>query len=199
MPRARRPGNLSLAIDMNAPLRLHRLRSLRERIAALSVYKCRMDHERVVRADDSGLPVASRAGNGSYRRVGLCVPEQRAMRLGCSHTMARVLMVDTIRELESDGSRESVVRTLGEALTSLDNAIHLLDHQKGEAETMLAFALGAAHRDGAQGAGLEAVRKAESELQAMEDRHDDYVERIGRLRDSILHELDALIARSSDN
>jgi hypothetical protein len=180
---------------MDAQAQLHRLRSLRDRIAALSIVKCRMVHEQVVRAGDSGLPVSGRAGEGRYRRVGLCTPEQRAMRLGCSHTTARTSLDVAIRELATHRADAGVTDRMDAELTFLDNAIHLLDHRKGEAEKALATALGEAGQPGEHGDRSENVRKAKDELHDLERQHDEYVDRIGRLRDSVVRELDALTAR----
>src|SRR3954468_5938039 len=115
--------------------RLDYLFSLRHQIAALGVVKCRMSHERVIRAADTMLPIICRFPAGSYQRIGLCNPEVRAVRLGCSHTMARVKLEKAINELGT-GERDStgLVTFLGHELNRLDNEIHLLDHRKGEAE-----------------------------------------------------------------
>src|SRR5215207_4743614 len=111
--------------------RLEYLPRLREELAALCVVKCHMSHERVVRAADSMLPVVCRFPEGSYQRVGLCSPEARARRLGCSHTTARTKLERAISELDTRGEPGA---SLGHELNWLDNEIHLLDHRKGEAE-----------------------------------------------------------------
>lgn len=119
--------------------RLEHLSSLREEIAALLVVKCHMSHERVVRAADSVLPVVCHFPEDNYQRIGLCSPEVRTQRLGCSHTMARIKLERAINELdlEAESTNETASDSSNE-LSFLDNEIHLLDHRKGEGETALA-------------------------------------------------------------
>src|SRR5262245_30379302 len=119
---------------MELQKRLNQLRSLREEIATLWIVKCRMSHERVVRNGESGLPVICRFPEGGYQRVGLCTPEIRAKRLGCSHTSARIKLDDAIRELATSYRRNNAASLqFSSELVWLNNAIHLLDHRKGEA------------------------------------------------------------------
>src|SRR5450432_2607361 len=102
--------------------RLAHLHSLREEIAALRIVKCHMSHERVVRAAGSRLPVISRFPEGSYQRIGLCGPEVRAQRLGCSHTSARIKLEDAINELSSSGEeRNGLGLRLSSELSWLNN------------------------------------------------------------------------------
>lgn len=173
--------------------RLKRLRSLREAVAALSAARCGMSHERVVRAGEPPLPVASRLPGVSYERVGLCAPEARACRLGCSHTTARVKLADAAGELErAGGAGGGGGPQIGEELSRLDNEIHLLDHRRGEAEKALARALEAAHRAG-RGLRGGGVAGAEAEVRELERLHGEYVERVGLLRDRVVAGLDRLI------
>lgn len=173
--------------------RLNPLSSLREEIAILCVVKCRMSHERVIRDQASGLSITCRFPEGSYQRVGLCAPDLRATRLGCSHTTARIKLDDAIKLLEMSKVRDKVaVSSLSRELGWLDNSIHLLDHRKGEAEKRLARI-----RDEVCGAveseeKWEKVREAEKEIGEMEQIHDEYVERLGQLRDKIVSEIDKL-------
>ncbi|MDX6383286.1 MAG: hypothetical protein QOK48_859 [Blastocatellia bacterium] len=112
---------------------------MREEIAALRIVKCHMSHERVMRADETMLPVICCLPENSYQRIGLCSPEIRAMRLGCSHTSARIKLEDAINELNSSGEEgNGPGPRLSSELSWLNNQIHLLDHRKGEAETTLA-------------------------------------------------------------
>lgn len=177
---------------MNASQRLQQLRSLREQIAALGVVKCRMSHERVVLAGDPGLPIRAHSSADSYRRIGLCPPEHRARQLGCSHTAARIWLGDAIQAIALHAAEHTAER-LGEELRTLDNAIHLLDHRKGEAEKTLAHALSQAHMLGRDAASLATLRQTEDELRDMEQQHDAYVEGIAVLRERVLGELDALM------
>lgn len=169
----------------------HRLPSLREEVAALHILKCRMAHERVLRDDASGLPVRRRFPEGDYRRVGLCSPEQRTGRLGCSHSMARMKLGEAIKALAAIcGGEDPVSAQFSGELTELDNAIHLLDHRKGEAEKRLAISL--------EEAGDLGVRKAEREINEMETTHDELVEQISRLRDRVVSEIDQRVTELSE-
>ena len=148
-----------------------------------------MSHERIRRAGELMLPVACHFPEGSYQRVGLCSPEVRAQRLGCSHTTARIKLQDAIQELNA-GNAESGAQasSLGADLTRLDNQIHLLDHRKGEAEKHLAK-IEEMHRH-IDGSPKEAeLMEARSVVLEMEHLHDQYVEQIGALRDRVLNEL----------
>jgi hypothetical protein len=173
---------------------LGHLYSLREEIAALCVVKCRMSHERVIRAGEAMLPVTCRFTESNYERVGLCKPEIRAKRLGCSHTSARIKLEDAINELNT---RDEEANRLGPLLSSelnwLNNQIHLLDHRKGEAEKNLARMLEDAYRAGGLRRKDKDMIEAENRIQELERAHDEYIERIGRLRDRIMIEIDKLI------
>jgi hypothetical protein len=180
---------------MELQKRHNQLRSLREEIATLCIVKCRMSHERVVRDGESGLPVICRFPEGSYQRVGLCTAEIRAKRLGCSHTSARIKLDDAIKKLATSYRGNNAASLLfSSELVWLNNAIHLLDHRKGEAEKSLARILDEAHRAGAQGDKGQNMRESENEIYEMEQLHDEYVERIGELRDRIVIEIDKLLA-----
>lgn len=172
---------------------LDQLRSLREKIATLCIVKCRMAHERVVRDSATGLPVISRFPEGSHQRVGLCTPEIRATRLGCSHTSARIQLDDAINLLGRASGKPAFNSPSSSELAWLNNAIHLLDHRKGEAEKRLAGILDEAHRGGEPGNKDEKVREVENEICEMEQLHDDYVERIGQLRERVILEIDRLL------
>ena len=178
--------------------RFGHLYSLREEIAALRIVKCHMSHERVIRADESMLPVICRFPGNSYQRIGLCSPEARAKRLGCSHTSARIKLEDAINEFNSSGEEGNVIGPrLSSELSWLNNQIHLLDHRKGEAEKTLARLLEETYRAG--GCKGKELMDAENEVQELERTHDEYVERIGRLRDRVVIEIDKLMAQSRLN
>lgn len=168
--------------------------SLREEIATMSTMKCRMSHERVIRDQVSGLSVICRFPEGSYQRVGLCAPDLRAIRLGCSHTTARVKLDDAIKVLGmSEAMDKAYVSVLSRELRWLDNAIHLLDHRKGEAEKRLARIRDEVCGTSEREKKGEKVRKAEKEVGEMEQTHDEYVERLGHLRDKVISEIDKLL------
>lgn len=175
------------------------LHSLRKEIAALCVVKCRMSHEQVVRARESMLPIASHFPEGSYQRIGLCSPEVRAKRLGCSHTSARIKLQHAIDELNMrDGESNGLGPLLNSELVWLNNQIHLLDHRKGEAEATLARALDEAYRLGGWKRKEKDLIKAENAVQELEGTHDEYVERLSTLRDRVVIEIDRLMESSSE-
>lgn len=181
--------------------RLNYLISLRTEIAELLVVKCRMSHEQIIRTAGSNLPVTSRT-SGSYQRIGLCDPETRARQLGCGHTMSRYRLEAAISEVGA-GNQERAGQgaLLGCELNGLINEIHLLDHRKGEAEKFLAIALEEAHcadsEEGGTGGGDERLKIAEGAVREIEERHDEYVSRIGELRDKVVAEMDNLIEQLS--
>ena len=176
------------------------LRLLRGEIAALDVVKCHMSHERIRRAGESILPVVSSFPEGSYKRVGLCSPEVRAQRLGCSHTTARIKLEDAINELNTGvGTSGGQCPSFGSELNWLNNQIHLLDHQKGGAEKTLAKMAEETYRAGdraRRGAKLMAAQKAVCELERL---HDEYVGQIGVLRDKVVNEMDKLMEQAGVN
>jgi hypothetical protein len=177
--------------------RLGHLHSFREEIAALRIVKCRMSHERVIRVDGSTPRVICRFPENSYQRIGLCSPEVRAKRLGCSHTSARIKLEDAINELNSSGEKgNGPGPRLSSELSWLNNQIHLLDHRKGEAEKTLARMLEDAYRAGGWGRKSKELMDAENAVQELERTHDEYVERIGRLRDRVVTEIDKLMEQS---
>ena len=168
--------------------------SLREEIVALGAVKCHMSHERIISVAGSMLPVVSRLPESNYQRVGLCSPETRAQRLGCSHTMARIKLESAIDELETGASETSGPESfLRSELNWLDNEIHLLDHRKGEAEKTLGLLAADSASDRA--GQTESLKEAEARVREMEHLHDEYVERMGILRDRIVAEMDRLIER----
>jgi len=109
--------------------------------------------------------------------------------------MARIKLESAIDELET-GAREKngPESFLRAELNWLDNEIHLLDHPKGEAEKTLARIMeehGASDRAGQ----TERLREAETKVRELELLHDEYVDRIGILRDRIVAEMDRMIER----
>lgn len=164
------------------------LKSLREQIASLQVTRCRMLHERV-RVVEGVVLRASRGGREpDVVRMGLCSPEARGRNLACGHTMARYVLLDAVRALRAAGILpEAAHDPLIEALESVGNAIHLLDHQKGEAERRLALA------SESTGSCDGAAEEAAVEIRRLERQHDAYAEQMRELRGEVLAHLDAAI------
>jgi hypothetical protein len=174
--------------------RLLRLSSLREEIVALCAVKCRMFHERVITEAVSMLPVVCRFPESNYQRIGLCSPELRSQRLGCSHTTARIKLGSAIDELEMAGADNSRPASfLAQELNWLNNEIHLLDHRKGDAEKALAKILEETYGSPDRVRTGEKLREAEEQIRELERLHDKYVDRIGALRDRVVTEIDSLI------
>jgi hypothetical protein len=173
---------------------LDHLCTLRKEIATLLVVKCRMYHERVIGVVEPRLPLDCHFTETNYERVGLCRSEVRAKRLGCCHTSARIKLEDAINALNGRTEESNqLCLWLRCELNWLDNQIHLLDHRKGKAERTLARIAGDVHRDGGSGRKGKDVSEAENEIQELEQAHGEYVERIARLRDRIIIEIDKLI------
>lgn len=170
---------------MTPRLRKSHLASLRDEIASLRVVKCRMAHERVIEAAAPAPSPGSRGPLHNFKRVGLCSPDDRDAQLGCSHTMSRTKLDRAISELEPGQAEQ-----FGRELNWLTNEIHLLDHRKGEAEACLATA----RRDGWGGLGdAHALELTEEEVARLERQHDEYVERVGALRDRIVSEIERML------
>src|SRR5688500_15218834 len=179
---------------------IDRLRSLRKEIAALCIVKCHMSHERIRRVGEFMLPVVSRLPGGDYERVGLCSPEARARRLGCSHTTARVKLQEAVNELSrGHGKNAGQVLELGDRVNWQDNEIHLLDHRKSEAEKCLAKTEEQKYRFSDQTDKSEELIGAKGLVLEMEQLHDKYVEQMGVLRDRVLNSLDNLIQQEEIN
>lgn len=156
---------------------LEALRTLRDRVAELQVTRCRMLHERVRIEDGSVLRVSRGEPEPILVRIGLCSPEMRARNLACGHTMARYVLLDALRGLHAAGDRpRSAQDALHEAVESVSNAIHLLDHAKGDAEKKLALSSERKHLScvgpGAEEAAREAALSA-AEVKRLEEQQVD--------------------------
>src|SRR6185436_18539961 len=151
---------------------------IRDQIASMRIVKCRMAHERFVGSTVPTIPSDDRSHN-PFKRVGLCGSDERAERLGCSHSMSRVKLDEALSQLKS---RRAV--SLRSELNWLTNEIHLLDHRKGQAEASLATASGSCTKQ--KSMALE-------EVALLEQEHGAYVERLSVLRDKVLLEIDRII------
>lgn len=167
--------------------RIAYLTLLRDEVASLRIVKCRMEHERIASSAGWVRQGTGQSLSPAFKRVGLCSPEVRAERLGCSHTMSRVKLDGAIKELWP-----GIAERLGDELNWLTNQIHLLDHRKGAAEARKAMAAqqigGRVGGDGASEAGTES-----QQVEEMEREHDRYVERLGQLREVVVTELNEAI------
>lgn len=168
---------------------LESLRTLRDRVAALRVTRCRMSHERVRIENGSVLRVSRGEPEPALVRIGLCSPEARARNLACGHTMARYVLLDAVQALHTAGRLPSgACDSLRQGLESVSDAIHLLDHRKGDAERDLAL----------RSEGKDAPRgEAAAEVGRLEEQHDACAERIRELQGAVLAHLDAAVLDGS--
>lgn len=180
---------------------LESLRTLREQIASLRVTRCRMFHERVRVENGAVLRVSRGEPEPGLVRVGLCGPEVRARNLACGHTMARYVLLDAVRALHAAGRLPGAAHdALREALESVCDAIHLLDHQKGDAERQLALSSERRHRSregAADEEGASAAARSAAEVRRLEEQHDAHAEQIRELQGAVLAHLDAAIIDGS--
>lgn len=161
------------------------LRTLRDQIASLQVTRCRMFHERVRVENGVVLRVNRGEPEPAVVRMGLCSPEVRARNLACGHTMARYALLDALQALHAAGVLPDAAHAeLQQTLTTVTDAIHLLDHQKGEAERRLALSF----------EGKPRPAEASAEIRRMEEQHDVHAEQIGELQRTVLAHLDAALA-----
>jgi hypothetical protein len=176
---------------------LEALRALREQVASLQVTRCRMVHERVRVENGAALRVFRGEPEPSLVRIGLCGPEVRARNLACGHTMARYVLLDAVGALYAAGRLPRTAHdALRQALESVCNAIHLLDHQKGEAERQLALSSEREHRScggAAEEEGMGAATGPAAEVKRLEAQHDAYAEQVRELQGAVLAHLDAAI------
>jgi hypothetical protein len=179
---------------------LEPLRALREQVAALQVTRCRMFHERVRVENGAVLWVHRGEPEPSPVRIGLCSPEVRARNLACGHTMARYVLLDAVRALHAAGRLPRAAHDpLEQALEGVCNGIHLLDHQKGDAERELALSSEREHRSRGEPAEEEATGEAAhaaAEVRRLEEQHDVYAEQIRELQVAVLAHLEAALTDS---
>ena len=162
------------------------LRALRDRVASLQVTRCRMVHERV-RVENGRIVRVSRGEPEPIPvRIGLCGPEARARNLACGHTMARYVLLDAVAALHAAGRLPDAEHApLRQALESVSDAIHLLDHRKGHAERALALASEGDHAS---------REESGAEVRRLEEEHDAYAEQVRELRSAVLAHLDAALS-----
>ena len=154
--------------------------ALRRRVEALRASPCDMAHESIPAGPD-GDPVRSTRSPSGFARIGLCPEAGRATNLACSHTMARYVLRDAIKQVPGEGD-EAVVAVLHE----LEQAISLLDHRRYDAESRRASAR-LAEADGAPG---------EREIAALVAEHRACVRRAGELREHVLRRIDDALSRA---
>lgn len=165
--------------------KLENFRDLYEKIAALKVVKCRLNHERILFDKETDLPIADCLPELGYKNVGLCSPEIRRERVACGHTMARYLLEDALALLVSNGVD---TEDLNFELREVTDRIHSLDHEKGFAEKHLAQLVEKKYA-GAENDLTVEIEKAKFSIKEIEDFHSDCVEKIGKVRDSIISEM----------
>lgn len=164
---------------------LEKFKDLYEKIACLKTVKCRLNHERIRYDKETNLPFAECLPELGYKSIGFCSPEIRAERLACGHTMARYLLEDALALLVSNGVD---TEDLNFELREVTDRIHSLDHEKGFAEKHLAQLVEKKYA-GAENDLTVEIEKAKFSIKEIEDFHSDCVEKIGKVRDSIISEM----------
>lgn len=172
-----------------------------DRLAALQAVECRLVHEQII--TDAGLVRRRSLGTQEalLERRGLCPLAMRRTRLGCAHTMARYPLEEAVQALAQSERLPSgaAARLLGEVRT-VSQAIHSLDHRKGDLEKQLALAREQLHlappsalAQAARFALEKGVASMQTDLLGMEETHTGYVREMDRLRRLILSYLRPLL------
>lgn len=165
----------------------------REHLTRLKAIACRMAHERVLIDRKTQLPVAGTVPEIEFERIGLCDSAKRSKNPACSHTMARYPLENALNLLEqcdkySDWRAE---------FNALNNTIHLLDHEKGEAEKRLARVIKekyeAAQQNNESNFSIKEQVFINEQIAAMERRHGVCAEKIEKLKNNILAAINAAI------
>ena len=170
---------------------LDHLTAARDRLQRLRVIYCRMAHERVLIDRASRLPVAGTLPDVEFERVGLCNIAVRQTNPACSHTTARYEIEKALDILESrDEYREWLVE-----FRDLDNKIHLLDHEKGNAEKRSAQLIKKIRETGSTADIflVEELCLITEQIAEMEQRHTVYAGKIEKLKNSVLAALNSAI------
>ena len=170
---------------------------LKNCVAKMQTDKCRLSHERVKL--ENGAPIRSSDSEDGFYRIGLCTRETRNQQLGCGHTMVRYRLRDIIRALKNSDILTSEDSTkLEQLLDSVSNDIHLLDHQKSDAEKRYAMLQEQLNNPGTQSSEADLIAASE-QIASIEIQHDTYVEQIDSIRNRVLSylEAEAGIARES--
>jgi hypothetical protein len=155
--------------------------ALRRHVEALRALPCDMAHE-IIPAGPDGDPMRSARSPSGFARTGICPEAGRATNLACSHTMARYVLRDAIRQVPGDDDE-----AVAAALHELEQAISLLDHRRYDAESRRASAR-LAKADGAP---------AEREIAALVAEHRAAVTRADELRDDVLRRIDDALGGTS--
>lgn len=164
-----------------------------KKVLRLKAVKCRLAHERIRYDTKTSLPIAEILPELGYKNTGFCAPEIRAERINCGHTMARYLLEDALTLLAESGvETENLKSDLDEAT----NNIHSLDHEKGFAEKRLAQLVEKKYSEPENDLTGE-IEKAKNEIKEIENLHSFYVEKIGKVRDSIISEMQLFLRMSS--
>ena len=157
----------------------------------LKAVDCRMAHERVLIDHKTRLPVAGIVPEIEFQRAGLCHSAKRLKNPACSHTMARYPLENALNILEQFGD----FNQWRSAFNNLNNTIHLLDHEKGEAEKHSARIIKSIREfDAIKDRFLIAEKSLiTKQITEIERQHSICVEEIEKLRNSILSAVNSAI------
>lgn len=160
------------------PAKTEILAALRRRLAALTAPACAMAHE-AIPLDADGKPKRSAQNQSGYARSGICAEGKRAAHIGCTHTMARYLLIAAVARLPADAA------AVADDVRALENDISLLDHRRFAAECRRADALLSGSHD--------ALAAANAEIAVTVAEHRACAVRAIALRDEILRWLDSVL------
>ena len=172
---------------------LERLIEAGEQLKKLKAVACRMNHERVLIDRTTHLPVAGTIADIEFERIGLCDSVKRFKNPACGHTMARYEIENALEIMrDHDGYRQWCAE-----LNNLTNSIHLLDHQKGEAEKQLAVIIKGKHEAEFDKVKIDSPAQKlpfiKRQIAEMEQRHSVYAAQIEDLKNNILEAVNSLI------
>ena len=170
---------------------LKKFNDLLEKIKNLKSVRCGLTHERVLIDKNSKLPITRNIKEIIYDRIGLCRPEIRSERISCGHTTAHLPLLKALEILESEGIIKTDLRT---ELKRLLNRIYQLDHKKGDAEKHLAILIEKQFYEPEKVLETD-FKAAAAAIREIESQHNEYVERLGKMRDRIIGEMQMLIEK----
>lgn len=176
------------------------LSDLREKISELRAVPCRMKHEKVVETIPSNTVITADGEEITlpvvHERLGFCPKEFRDRQIACGHTTSRYILREALEELQQIHPSPEAIRDMLNEWHRLDGEIGLLDHRKGEAERVRAELTNASQLPG----GMERQRtEATRELEDIHRNHGLCVERLNRLQERTLQELDRVIGQFGRN
>lgn len=168
---------------------ISKLIEMKEKLGKLEAVKCGIAHEKVLIDEQTNLPITTYTGEIVFERIGFCAPETRKKRISCSHTSAPYILQDALMLLEFEGAD---VEFLKKEFFDVTNQICQLDHKKGDAEADLAKLIAKKQTEPNQQTETE-IASANREIKKIENEHAESVDKIAKLRDRIILEIEKAI------